>query len=119
MWIVSHWKGIGILSLLCLAGRAMKWLADMRKSWHEGSAAKEERQVLGRKEKIKQLKREILSHERKLRETGTIHTRLALLPAEQYWLEYFKNEEKELVIDALAELDNERNNGGPFRQPFP
>jgi hypothetical protein len=40
--IKSHAKAIGITATVGISGGLVKWLADIRKSWHEGTLAKKE-----------------------------------------------------------------------------
>lgn len=40
---VSHWKWIGTFASLAIIGGVVKWLMEIRKSWHEGSDARESR----------------------------------------------------------------------------
>lgn len=111
-WVLStikaHAKTIGILAGIGTLGGLVKWLADIRKSWHEGNLAKEQLRRL-RKEKeykeklpavVKLMEAEIEKYRKEHRFGGRL-----ILEAEFFLDRLPRGTDRELIERGISEIE--------------
>lgn len=96
---------MGIIEKITTAtiGAVMKWMAELRKLWHEGSLAKEQHNTLTRENRIESIKQRIYSEQ--IRVEGELKTAgkpfVALVIPQEHWNQFFINEKPEEIAEAF------------------
>jgi len=114
-WLHHEWQalvGLGIGAVLGMVGSGIRWLAETRKSWHEGSLAKEQRKRLLQEqedeEKLAGVVREMDEVETALRREQNLHGWIDLDALEDIFAERLPLIDRRLIRKGIAQLKQKK-----------
>lgn len=108
--IRAHAKAIGILAAIGASGTFVKWIADIRKSWHEGNLAKEQLRLLLKQqadeERLPALVKEMEEVIASYRKEANVSCHLML--TDEFFLARMKEKDRSLIRRGIAEIEEKQ-----------
>jgi hypothetical protein len=117
--ILGHLATIGVVAAIGVLGGATKWLAEVRRSWHESNLAKEQLRVIRKlqadEERLPHLVKDMEAVISGYRKEANFHGHLILNP--EFFLERMPGEDAKLIRMGIAEIEEkERKWNEVFRR---
>lgn len=114
--VKSHAGAITVVAAIGTAGGLAKWLADVRKSWHEGNLAKEQLRILRKQQadedRLPALVKAMNAVISAYRKEVNFHGHLIL--NEDFFLERMPGEEPMLIRAGIAQIEEKERKWNEF-----
>jgi hypothetical protein len=114
-WLHHEWKALvafGVGGLVGMVGSGIKWIADVRKSWNEGSLARDQRERLLQEqedeEKLPANARNMAEIEATVRREQHLHGWIDLDDLEDIFVERLPNVDRRLIRKGIVRLKEKR-----------